>query len=176
MRVNFCRTAFLCLFAVAGIGCGPAPVTDTNHRDDSRPASAGRGGPERSTADRYDLEKDEGRGHTLARHVGRSDEELAERLRRERHISAASTWTDRETAEKTVADALRVERNRVDNWMRRGDPRPNLALHFDAGHAIGRSLRRGETQSVECSSAVIVLRADGPDGFYVLTTYPEVRE
>ena len=39
-----------------------------------------------------------------------------------------------------------------------------------------RSLRRGESQTVDCTSAVIVLRADGPQDFYVLTTYPEARE
>ena len=60
--------------------------------------------------------------------------------------------------------------------MRRGYPRANLALHYDAGRMIGRSLRQGESQTVECSRAVIVLRADGLDGYYVLTSYPEARE
>jgi hypothetical protein len=96
-------------------------------------------------------------------------------LRRE-HISAASTWTDRETAEATVAQALRSERSRIESWMQRGSPRANLALHYRAGHTIGRSLRRGESQAVPCSNAVLVLRADGPDSFFVLTTYPEDRE
>jgi toxin YxiD len=128
-------------------------------------------------ADRYDLARDEERGgHTLKKHVGRTDEELRERLRRERNISAASTWTDRETAEVTVAQALRANQGRIETWMRRGYPRANLALHFDAGRLIGRSLRRGEEQTVNCASLVVVLRADGPDRFYVLTTYPEARE
>jgi len=108
--------------------------------------------------------------------VGRTDAELRERLSRERNISAASTWTDRDAAETTVAQALRAEHGRIESWMRRGMPRPNLALHYDAAHPIGRSLRRGEPQTVECTRAVIVLRADGPEGFYVLTTYPEAGE
>jgi len=108
--------------------------------------------------------------------VGRTDEELRERLQRERNISAASTWMDRETAEVTVAKALSAERWHIEKWMRRGYPRTNLALHYDAGRTIGRSLRRGEQQSVDCTSAAIVLRADGPNSFYVLTTYPEERQ
>jgi hypothetical protein len=129
------------------------------------------------STDRYDLERDEQRGgHTLDRHVGRTDAELQERLERERNISAASTWTDRTTAEEVVAEALRAERRRIESWVRRGERRPNLALHYDAGRAIGRSLRRGENQVVPCTSAVIVLKASGPDSFYVLTTYPEARE
>lgn len=129
------------------------------------------------TAEHYDLSRDEERGgHTLKKHVGRSDQELQERLRRERNITAASTWTDRVTAETTVGEALLAERGRIESWMRRGYPRANLALHYDAGHRIGRGLRAGEAQTVDCTSAVIVLRADGPDSFYVLTTYPEAQE
>ena len=111
----------------------------------------------------------------MRKHVGRSDDELRERLARERDISAASTWTDQAAAEETVGEALSTERGKIENWMRRGERRPNLALHFDAGRVIGRSIVRGSDQSEPCTRAVIVLRADG-DGFYVLTTYPEERE
>ena len=159
------------LFAASGCGSGQLPE---DRQEDRRPkvrvefpaSSAG-----------YDLGRDEQRGgHTLARHVARTDDELRERLERERNISAASTWTDRATAEAVVGEALAAERGRVESWTRRGFPRANLALHYNAGRAIGRSLRRGDAQTVPCSSAVIVLRADGPESFYVLTTYPEARE
>ena len=74
-------------------------------------------------------ERDESRGgHTLARHVARSDSELANRLRKERNISAASTWTNREIAEETVGAALRAERRRIDNWIRRGEQRAKLGV------------------------------------------------
>ncbi len=129
-----------------------------------------------ANGERYDLARDEDRGgHTLRKHVGRTDDELRERLGREPDISAASTWTDRAAAEETVAAALGAESRKIENWRERGDRRPNLALHFDAGRVIGRSIHRGSEQSVPCTEAVIVLRADGY-GFYVLTTYPEARE
>jgi hypothetical protein len=127
--------------------------------------------------DRYDLERDEKRGgHTLARHVGRSDADLIERLRRERQISAASTYTDRVTAERVVALALAQHQARVDQWLARQGPRPNLALDYHAAgrEPIGRSLTRRGRQAVACSDAVVVLRWDGRRGFYVLTTYPEL--
>ena len=129
---------------------------------------------ERGSTEGYDLARDEARGgHTLKKHVGRTDEQLRERLNREGNISAASTWSDERTAETVVTEALRAERGRIDSWQRRGARRPNLALHYDARRAIGRSLRRGDAQPVDCTRAVIVLRADGADGFCVLTTYPE---
>jgi hypothetical protein len=130
-----------------------------------------------SIRDRYDLSHDEERGgHTLRKHVGRTDLQLAERLRVERHISAASTWIDLETAEETVTEALANNSDRVEKWIRRGYPRPNLALHYDAGRVIGRTLTRREARAVDSTSAVVVLRADGPETYYVLTTYPEARE
>ena len=170
----FCGLLFslLPLLCMTTSGCGSSPQSVAPNREESRNTVR-----ENQTSDRYDLERDEHRGgHTLERHVGRTDEELRERVERERNIAAASTWTDRETAEETVSAALRDGRARIEGWMRRGEQRPNLALHFNAGHPIGRSLRRGASEAVPCTSAVIVLRAHGPDGFYVLTTYPEARE
>jgi hypothetical protein len=143
-----------------------APTTRNEARSRSNSGGAGR----------YDLSKDEGRGHTLAKHVGRSDEELRERLERERNISAASTWTDRDAAEETIGEALQKDRERIAQWEERGERRPNLALHFDAGRTIGRSMHHGDTTSVTCTAAVIVLKADGPDSFFVLTAYPEDRQ
>lgn len=157
-------------------GCGQAPAPDTFRGQESRAASATEtfSAP---FAGHYDLERDEERGgHTLKKHVGRTDRQLAERLEHERNISAASTWTDRDAAETTVAAALRSARGKIENWARRGYPRANLALHYDAGRVIGRSLRRGDTQTVDCTAAVIVLRAQEPNSFFVLTTYPEARE
>ncbi len=159
------------LFAVSGCGSGRSPE---DRQEDRRPKVTAE---IRTSSAGYDLGRDEQRGgHTLARHMARTDDELRERLASERNISAASTWTDRATAEVAVGQGLEAERNRVESWIRRGYPRANLALHYNAGRVIGRSLRRGDSRTVDCSNAVIVLRADGPENFYVLTTYPEARE
>jgi hypothetical protein len=173
LKAGHCLQLAGAFFLFLGIGgCGPSLAPESPLTEETRKAST-----EVREAERYDLERDESRGgHTLARHVARTDEQLQERLRKERNISAASTWTNQQTAEVTVGAALRAERGRIESWMRRGERRPNLALHFEAGQPIGRSLRRGASEPVNCTSAVIVLRAAGSDSFYVLTTYPEVRE
>ena len=173
--VSAIAALLLCLVAMQAAGCGNAPAPSNSGAESRSPAQAA--ATAKGAKERDDLERDEQRGgHTLSRHVARTDVELAERLEHERNISAASTWTDRETAEEAVAEALRAERERVKSWMRRGYPRANVALHYSAGRPIGRSLRRGESASVPCTDAVIVLRADGPDSFYVLTAYPEARK
>ena len=163
------------LFACGQAATSPEPQPSAYR---NREESSARENP-RSNAnrERYDLQRDETRGgHTLSKHVGQTEEQLRDRLQRERRISAASTWTDRDTAEEVVGEALRAERGRIESWMRRGYPRANLALHYDAHRVIGRSLRQGEDRPVDAAEAVIVLRADGSDSYYVLTSYPETRE
>ena len=115
-------------------------------------------------------------GHTLARHVGRTDAQLAERLRIEKQISAASTYTDRSTAEHSVGAALADGGTKLSNWQRRVGRRPNLVLYYaePSRKPIGRSLMRGRTTSVPCTRALVVLRWDDRQNtFYVLTSYPE---
>src|SRR5205823_7736365 len=104
----------------------------------AQPRGAGAGTPR-------DLAADEAMGgHTLARHVGRTDAQLAERLRRERTISAASTYTDRSTAERAVGAALAASARQLSAWERRSGRRPNLVLHYlnRGGLPLGRALAR----------------------------------
>ena len=113
-------------------------------------------------------------GHTLARHVGKTDDELIERLRREPQISSASTYTDRETAERVVGAALESGGRWFENWRQRDGRRPNFVLHYSSGDPIGRTISRGRTQSAPCRYALVVLRWDERRSrFYVLTSYPE---
>jgi hypothetical protein len=127
----------------------------------------------------HDLSQDESAGgHTLRKHVAQSDEQLRERLRRERHITAASTWNDRATAESTVALVLEQNRDQIDGWWIRSGGHPNLVLDYngDTSHPIGRSLRRGADHAEPCAHATVVLKWAAPNDYYVLTSYPECRE
>ena len=128
-------------------------------------------------ARKRDLLRDEKRGgHTLSRHVGKSDAQLRERLRRDRRISAASTWTDRATAEEVVGAAIAASRSRIERWTNREGSRANLVIDWpgDGRKVIGRSLLRGAKEPVPCTRAVVILRwsVDG-EIYYVLTSYPE---
>lgn len=127
----------------------------------------------------YDLERDEALGgHTLARHVGRTDAQLADRLRREPQISAASTYDDALMAKTTIALAIQQSRSRIDAWAARRGPRPNLVLNYAqrGGGSIGRSLARGARAPQPCDRALVVLRwLEREKTWIVLTSYPEAR-
>jgi len=146
----------------------PEPAHLTRSQAESLPTS----GPIRNLA-----EDETAGGHTLRKHVGRTDDELRERLRREPHIAAASTWTDRATAEQAVGLALNENHAKVQRWLDRAGGHPNLVVDYDgdATHPIGRSLQRGADQPEPCGHAVIVLKWAGDQSYYVLTSYPERR-
>ncbi len=115
-------------------------------------------------------------GHTLKKHVGRSDRELRERLQKERDIAAASTYADRHTAEEFIGDCISENDSRIGQWLER-DRHPNLVLDCEGDPAwpIGRSLRRGQTEVEPCSKATVVLKWKPPHEYYVLTSYPDCR-
>jgi hypothetical protein len=136
--------------------------------------------PRAADPPRRDLGADEARGgHTLARHVARTDAQLRARLRDQPNISAASTYPDRDTAELVVGRILEQQADRVRAWTRRRGSRPNLALRVPdlRGPPAGRVLERGSRVPRPARGAVVVLRWDVRAGsFYVLTSYPENRE
>ena len=123
-----------------------------------------------------DLSQDEAAGgHTLRKHVGRTDDQLRERLRHEHSIRSASTWNDRETAERAVGISLQQNRDKIDRWLNRSGGHPNLVIDYDgdSSHPIGRSLRRDADRPQPCAHATIVLKWTGPNDYCVLTSYPE---
>jgi hypothetical protein len=177
--------ASLLLLLVAGCGSGNRAAVGTRGTEAAAPASApppgvaDPGSPPAGEPDlRHDLTVDERLGgHTLGRHVGRTDEELRQRLGRERDISAASTYPDRATAERVVGLALDGNRGRIDGWARRQGSRPNLVLHYaeKRGPPTGRVMRRGSRIARPADGALVVLRwRAAPGRWFVLTSYPEL--
>lgn len=125
------------------------------------------------SSDRYELARDEQRGgHTLQRHIGKSDKELRERLETE-SISTDSTYTDRATAEMAVAAAIRENKNKIDRWLHRPGGHSNLVLDYDSDVPLGRSMRRDDAASFPCWHAVAVLKWVNANEYYVLTSYPD---
>ena len=164
-KVVLVGIALLICFVVVRIGCAPARQ--------SRIAPAPVEHAALDSSKRYDLGRDEARGgHTLDRHVGKSDAELRERLENE-SISADSTYSDRSLAEMAVGAAIRENTRRIDNWLNRPGGHSNLVLDYDSNAPLGRSMRLSDAMSFPCSHAVVVLKWISPQSYYVLTSYPE---
>jgi hypothetical protein len=141
-----------------------------------RDATVGAAGTVSSDAALRDLQLDELRGgHTIERHVGKTDAQLRERLEEEPDISAASTYLDLATAQRVVQAVLDAKRGDIEKWEDRTGSRPNLALRMDMNEKTGRSIKQGGSRAEDCEHAVVVLRWADSNGWYVLTSYPECR-
>lgn len=182
LRILTCSVALLAAAACVQIEHGGTTGADTAvevRHADAASASLGERAAEQTTAPRHDLATDEAMGgHTLARHVGRTDADLGARLNAEPSIGAASTYTDRATAERVVAATLAANERRIATWRARSGTRPNLALDFRGtpGDVIGRTIVRGRPTPIPSTNAIVVLCwSDRRGDAYVLTSYPEAR-
>jgi hypothetical protein len=175
-RLRAIALAIFGLAMCALISCQPPASTNGSSSASSSDAYYFRTERQRADGPVRDLSQDEAAGgHILRKHVGQTEEQLRERLQRERNITGASTYTDRSTAEHAVGAAIAQSHARIEGWLSRSGGHPNLVLDYDSETPIGRTINRGEDQSRPCAHALVVLKYSGPGQYYVLTSYPECR-
>ena len=114
-------------------------------------------------------------GHTIARHVGRTDQQLQERLNRDAGIPAVSTFPDLATAQCVVDLVMADPQNqaRINDWLTRRSR--TLRLNYQASTAIGRVLSRDSTVKDSKRAVVILERASNAPsglGYIILSAYP----
>ena len=113
-------------------------------------------------------------GHLIERHVGKTDEELLERLKNNPKITGSSTFNDRMTAEKVATTVLNDQKNidKIQKWLSDPNSRPTLPLRYKGdGEIIGRSVSRNSEEVENVTNAKIVLKKDN-NGSFILTGYP----
>ncbi|MCL2645309.1 MAG: hypothetical protein FWD51_07610 [Betaproteobacteria bacterium] len=122
-----------------------------------------------ATEESWLMDSERAGGHLLARHVGQSESELANRLKKEPNISAASTYETTEQAEEAVLTAFEVNAPKLENWLSKG---ANGRLTLDAAFPGGIVMKRGATTATQGTGVRIVLQGNGQGSFYILTGYP----
>uniref|UniRef100_UPI001FAC7E14 RNase A-like domain-containing protein n=1 Tax=Bacillus sp. FJAT-47783 TaxID=2922712 RepID=UPI001FAC7E14 len=113
-------------------------------------------------------------GHLIERHVGKTDEQLLERLKTNPKITGSSTFKDRMTAEKVANAVLSDSKNieKIQKWLSDPNSRPTLPLKYKGdGEIIGRSVSRNSEVVENVTNAKIILKKNN-DGSFILTGYP----
>ncbi|GAW49854.1 MULTISPECIES: RNase A-like domain-containing protein [unclassified Nocardioides] len=112
--------------------------------------------------------------HTRRDHIGRSDQQLRERLANESGPPAASTFRSEREAERAIEDAISRNRGAIDNWMASG--RFKKPFFADVGYDIGRILVRDTGEIVSSTKVRLVLVKDSsmPLGWRLLTAFPDL--
>ncbi|HEV2886132.1 MAG TPA: RNase A-like domain-containing protein [Jatrophihabitans sp.] len=107
--------------------------------------------------------------HTLAKHVGKSDEFLRNRLATEPHITGASTFYDRQAAENSISGLLRMNQRKIDRWL--SGSVDELVLRGKLPTPAGVLIARGFNDPVPQHGIKIILRRSAKmENGYLLVT------
>lgn len=118
-------------------------------------------------------------GHTLEKHVGKSDSWLRNRLTNEvGSIGAASTFRTKEAANRTVAQFVKENKAAIEAWLK--DPDKNIFQRdVKMNEMIGNVLDKGKggvpnSKSYQTNRAVVVIVKDpySLQGWRVETAFP----
>ncbi len=118
-------------------------------------------------------------GHAILKHVGKTQEELAARLKTTENMvrkpNAISSFSNIDLAEASVSKALSVNKEWIKVWAA-SQPRHNLTVTYNTGRVIGYSLFRGSEKPVQATKVKVVLKYEMYNGkpYYILTAFPEV--
>ncbi|HEY0166381.1 MAG TPA: RNase A-like domain-containing protein [Jatrophihabitans sp.] len=108
-------------------------------------------------------------GHTLRKHVGKSETFLRTRLATEPHIKGASTFYDRQAAENAVSGLLGANQAAINRWL--SGRRAYLKLEGRYSEPLGTLVLPKSAVGAEASGIRVILRrADTLNmGFYIHT-------
>jgi RHS repeat-associated protein len=111
-------------------------------------------------------------GHTLSRHVGKTDAELATRLTQQPKITGASTFPDVATAEAATHANIVGSQPAINTWL--NGSQPSLVIQTQTGGITGRSMPRGAPGPIDVTGVRTVLRRDPsmPTGYRIQTSFP----
>lgn len=113
-------------------------------------------------------------GHTIAKHIGKTEAELRARLAAESHVPMASTFKSLDIAERLLYRALHSNRVAIEAWARTAAPNSKYVINFVANEEVGMGVVRATGQLEKLSKLRIVLKLQFYQGkpYYILTSFP----
>lgn len=105
--------------------------------------------------------------------MGRSDDQLLQRLADEPRISGASTFSSLEVANRAVQDVLSANEGSIEDFL--AGARGRTVLAGRASGVVGRYVARGSTEVRDVSGVRLVLIRDATmtSGYRVHTAFAE---
>lgn len=115
-------------------------------------------------------------GHAVAHHVGKSHDWLSGRLSCGKYLRFASSYTDIDTANKTVQEIIVENADKIGAWLKKGE-KEKFIVSKQFKEKIGVLLSKKDMQFRDCTAGIVVLKRSKDDKhkFYVLTSYPVLK-
>ncbi|MBB5399551.1 RNase A-like domain-containing protein [Paraburkholderia youngii] len=111
-------------------------------------------------------------GHTILKHVGRTEAQLRERLRLESERRVVSSFRDLAAAEWAISKVMESNTSKIRNWAQ-SNPRRLLILYQDVGSKVGYGVVRATGELKEMSTVRVSIKFEEYNGmpYYILTSY-----
>ena len=115
-------------------------------------------------------------GHTIARHVARTEAQLQARLAAQKAIPVASSFRNIEEAERIVSLAMRANKEIIKAWAKSALAGQTKAISIEAGRSIGYGVVRSSGKLTEMRNVLVVVKKvqDQNRIYFILTAYPKL--
>ncbi|GAB2209166.1 hypothetical protein ROS1_59860 [Roseibium sp. ROS1] len=112
-------------------------------------------------------------GHTIKEHVGKSFDELLERLETSKQLNTVSSFRNLSEAEIFVSKCLQKNRKQIMEWAKGGSS-SRKAFDLDVGKEVGLGVRRSIKNPEKFTKVRVVLRREiqGDKLYFILTSFP----
>jgi hypothetical protein len=113
-------------------------------------------------------------GHTIAKHIAQTEQQLQARLVAEKGIPAASSFESVSTAENVLSQAVRVNGGQIRAWAATAPQGARYRFIYDAGKDIGYGVVRatGKLQQMQKIRLVLVKTNITGKIYFILTSFP----
>lgn len=112
-------------------------------------------------------------GHTIARHIGQTPEQMITRLTTTR-LSRVSSFNSIKQAELLISEVLSVKRGQLTGALKYMQPEAKLPLEHSFPYPVGRYVDRGSTEVKKAYTVRVIIKARryGDKTYFILTAYP----
>lgn len=113
-------------------------------------------------------------GHTIDRHVGKSDDYLENRaISSQDATKVFSRFASKQFAEDAINDCIRMNRKAMQNWAAKPNGIP-MEFDLEMGRPIGDGFFNSDGTYKALTKVRVVLKfaKRGPKSFYIITAYP----
>ncbi|MNF60929.1 hypothetical protein D3C76_792240 [compost metagenome] len=110
-------------------------------------------------------------GHLIRKHVGRTEAQLAERLRAEPHIPIASTFPNWAAAEATVSNVISKNKELIDEFMKGNAQKVVITQPMPAPVGVGVVRDSGRLEALSTVKLILKKTPSTSSGYFILTGY-----
>ncbi|POA27309.1 MULTISPECIES: RHS repeat-associated core domain-containing protein, partial [unclassified Pseudomonas] len=114
-------------------------------------------------------------GHLIAKHVGRTEVQLRDRLNAEPHIPIASTFPNRAAAESTVLSVIAKNEEIIDDFLSGRARKLVIAQQMPVPIGVGVVRHSGKLEPLSIVKLILQRAPNSPTGYNILTGYASDR-